>query len=330
MRLLKINLLLLLTCLLGVSCSSIKETNSEKVLLETPVDLHGHLSVKNGKMVNASGETVQLKGMSLFWSQWQPQFYNHETVQNLVEGWDIQLIRAAMAVELEGYLENPEREKNKVKEVIEAAIDLGIYVIIDWHDHHAEDHLSQAKHFFSEIAREYGQHPNIIYELYNEPLDVSWSKVLKPYHEEVIASIRQHDPDNIIVLGTPTWSQRVDLAAEDPVEGNNLAYTLHFYAGTHRQELRDKAEIAMNKGLALFVTEFGTTDANGDGPVYKEETAKWMEFMDLHKLSWANWSIADKDESSAAVIPGTSPSQLNDEKKISASGKLVRSFLSRK
>ena len=285
------------------------------------------MSVKNGKIVNASGKPVQLKGMSLFWSQWQPQFYNYQSVENLVEGWDIQLIRAAMAIEHEGYLENPEREKEKVRKVIEAAIDLGIYVIVDWHDHHAEDHLPEAKKFFSEIARKYGHHPNLIYEVYNEPLDVSWSQVLKPYHQEVIASIRQYDPDNIIVLGTPTWSQRVDLAAQDPVMGENIAYSLHFYAGTHRQELKEIAETAIKKDFTLFVTEFGTTDANGDGPVYEKEVADWMAFMDRHKLSWANWSVADKDESSAAFRPGTDPSGMNREENISISGKLVKSYL---
>jgi endoglucanase len=327
MKVLKIVLPLLLPLLLNSGCSSKKEAISKADVVVTPVKRNGNLAISNGSVVNASEDPIQLKGMSLFWSQWQPQFYNKETMENLVEGWNIDLIRAAMAIEHEGYLKHPKREKKKVKDVIDAAIDLGIYVIVDWHDHHAEDHLAEAKSFFSEIAQEYGDHPNLIYEVYNEPLDVSWSQVLKPYHEEVIASIRENDPDNIIILGTPTWSQRVDHAAEDPVDGDNLAYTLHFYAGTHRQELRSIAEAAMKKGLPLFVTEFGTTDANGDGPVYEKETAEWMEFMDLHKLSWANWSVADKDESSAALLPGTTPSGLNEEKNISNSGKLVKSYL---
>jgi endoglucanase len=320
-------LLLLLISITLTTCSSKKEAPNAPEVNLSPVATHRQLTIENGKIKNASGQPVQLKGMSLFWSQWQPQFYNQESVENLVTEWDIQLIRAAMAIEHEGYLENPVREKKKVKTVIEAAIDLGIYVIVDWHDHHAEDHLPQAKEFFSEIAREYGDYPNLIYEVYNEPLEVSWSQVLKPYHEEVVAAIREHDPDNIIVLGTPTWSQRVDLAAEDPLTGENLAYTLHFYAGTHRQELRDIAKTAIDKGLPIFVTEFGTTDANGDGLVYAKETGEWMEFMDRHNLSWANWSVADKDESSAAVLPGTTPSEINNEENISTSGKLVRSHL---
>ncbi|WP_324720329.1 glycoside hydrolase family 5 protein [Salinimicrobium sp. HB62] len=327
MKSLKIISLLALAILTNFSYSSTPESSGQTTQEITPVALHGQLAIENGSLVNSSGKKVQLKGMSLFWSQWQPQFYNRETVENLVEGWNIQVVRAAMAIEHNGYLEHPEREKKKVKEVIEAAIDLGIYVIVDWHDHHAEDHLPQAKQFFSEIAEEYGHYPNLIYETYNEPLEVSWSKVLKPYHEQIIASIRKHDPDNIIVLGTPTWSQRVDLAAEDPVEGNNLAYTLHFYAGTHRQELRNIAESAIAKGLPLFVTEFGTTDANGDGPVYEQETAEWMDFMKRHKLSWANWSVADKDESSAAFIPGTTPAAISEKDNMSTSGRLIWSHL---
>ncbi|WZL88168.1 glycoside hydrolase family 5 protein [Salinimicrobium sp. 3283s] len=327
MKNLKLLSFLLILFSLNTNCSSKKEIQNSPEENVTPVATHAQLKVKNGQIVDASGQPVQLKGMSLFWSQWQSQYYNRETVENLVAGWDIQLIRAAMAIEHEGYLDHPEREKEKVKKIIEAAIDLGIYVIVDWHDHHAEDHLIEAQQFFSEIAKEFGNYPNLIYEIYNEPLDISWPQVLKPYHEEVVASIRQHDPDNIIVLGTPNWSQRVDLAAEDPVEGENLAYTLHFYAGTHRQELRNTALTAINKGLAIFVTEFGTTNANGDGPVYKQETGEWIDFMEQHNLSWANWSIADKDESSAALLPGIKPSEINQEKNISASGKLVRSHL---
>lgn len=305
-------------------------TTEDQATTDTVTTSISPLKIENGKIVDSQNNAVQLRGMSLFWSQWMPQFYNFETVKNLKEHWNINVIRAAMAVEHEGYLEHPEREKQKVMEVIDAAIELDIYVIVDWHDHNAENHLEEAKTFFSEIAEKYQNYPNIIYETYNEPLDVSWSNVLKPYHEEVIASIRQYDKDNIIVLGTPNWSQRVDLAAADPVSGENLAYTLHFYAGTHKEDLRQKAEIAIQKGLAIFVTEFGTTNADGDGNVDKEETQKWFDFMNEHDLSWCNWSITSKDEASAAIIPETTPQDLSKEENLSTSGKVVWAELSKR
>jgi len=163
--------------------------------------------------------------MSLFWSQWMPQYWNGGATQWLTDDWKITLIRAAMAVENDGYLSNPAREKARVETVVDAAIAAGIYVIIDWHDHHAHQHLTQASTFFSEMAQKYGSEPNVIFEVYNEPIHSSWAHEIKPYHEEIVSVIRQRS-DNLIILGTRTWSQDVDEAANDPVAGSNLAYTL--------------------------------------------------------------------------------------------------------
>ena len=148
--------------------------------------------------------------------------------------------------------------------------------------------------FFKEMASRYGEYPNVIYEIFNEPVKESWTDVVKPYSEAVVSAIRSIDPDNLIILGTPYWCQNVDEAANDPLEGENLAYSLHFYAASHKGELRDKAEAALDKGVALFVTEFGTCVATGNGFLDTAETEEWFEFMDKHHLSWCNWSIANK------------------------------------
>jgi endoglucanase len=271
----------------------------------TPISTHGNLSTRGVFIVDEHDQPVQLVGMSLFWSQWMGKYYNSETVAWLKEDWHCTVVRAAMGIESGGYLANRDREKEKVFTVVDAAIREGIYVIVDWHDHHAESHEKEAVEFFSELANKYGQHPNIIYEIYNEPLDVSWSKVIKPYSEKVIAAIRQHDPDNLIACGSRQWSQRVDEAAADPIKGKNIIYTLHYYSSTHRQNLRDIAARAIESGAVLFVTEFGISEATGDGFIDEKEAAKWWTFLDQHKISWCNWSVADKKENSAALMPGT-------------------------
>lgn len=167
---------------------------------QTAVLNHGQLNVSGSKIVDQSGNDVQLQGMSLFWSQWESEYYNANTIKWLKDEWCTNIVRAAMAVESGGYLTNPAAEKAKVKTVIDAAIANGMYVIVDWHDHAAENHLSSALTFFSEIAQEYHSYPNIIYEVYNEPLAVSWSNTIKPYCEQVIDTIRKYDNNNIIVL----------------------------------------------------------------------------------------------------------------------------------
>ncbi len=297
-------------------------------LAETPVERHGQLRLEGTRLVGQHGEPVTLRGMSLFWSQWAPQYYNADAVRWLKDDWSVTVVRAAVAVHHDGYLDNPEREMAKAEAVIDAAIAEGLYVIVDWHAHEPEPEAAAA--FFARIAEKYGDRPNVIYETYNEPLNThSWAEVVRPYHMAVIPRIRAVDPDNLIVAGTPSWSQDVDIAAADPLPFDNVAYTLHFYAGTHRQELRDKAARAMELGAALFVTEWGTSEATGDGILDREETALWWDFMETNGLGSLNWSITDKDETSAALRPGAAGEGGWDETMISPSGLFVRTWLRR-
>ena len=177
--------------------------------------------------------------------------------------------------------------------------------------------------FFSAIAKKYGHHPNIIYEIYNEPMNESWSEVIKPYSEAVIKAIRESDADNLIACGSRQWSQRVDEAAADPIKGSNIVYTLHYYASTHKEELREIARKALAKGVPLMVTEFGITEASGDGFIDEKQARAWWDFMDEHKISWCNWSVADKRENSAALNPGTGLSGWT-ENDLTRSGKIIR------
>ena len=273
---------------------------------EGVVTKHGQLSIKGTHIVDKNEKVTQLKGMSLFWSQWDgARFFNKKLVGYMAKGWKSGIIRAAMGVMKgnDSYLENPEIEKKKVENVINGAIKSDIYVIVDFHAHHAQEHTQQAKEFFAQIAQKYGEYPNVIYEIYNEPMGHPWNEV-KTYAEEVIDTIRAHDPDNIIIVGTPNWSQRVDHAANDPIKGKNIAYALHFYAATHKQELRNIANKAIDKGLCIVVTEFGTCPASGNGALNLEEADIWMDWMDEHKISWCNWSICDKKETASILIEG--------------------------
>lgn len=297
----------------------------------SPVARHGRLQVQGNRLVDAHGQPVQLRGMSLFWSQWMGQYYNPEAIRWLRDDWHCTVVRAAMGVGSGGYLSHPEQERQKVVTVIDAAIKLGIYVIIDWHDHNAQQNTAAAQKFFGEMAERYKGAPNVLYEIYNEPLDnASWANDIKLYSEAVIGTIRQHDPNGIVICGTRTWSQRVDEAAQDPIAGKNIAYTLHFYAGTHKQGLRDIAATALRKGVALFVTECGTTEASGNGPVNTAETQKWWQFLDDNHISWCCWSVADKQETSAALQPGARATGGWADSALTPSGLFVRDELRRR
>ena len=320
---------LMLMLLIVLSLSGALNNNFAQENDSTIVDRNGQLHVDGNQIVNKNGEQVMLTGMSLFWSQWKGQFYNYNCIKWLRDDWKCTVIRAAMGVEAGGYLTNPSAEKTKIKTVIDAAIDLGIYVLVDWHDHNAHNHLDQSVEFFTEIAQEYGDYPNIIYEIYNEPLQVSWTNVVKPYADSVVSAIRSYDPDNIIVVGTPTWSQDVDVAALNPVNDDNVAYSLHYYAAyqAHQQSLRNKAQLALNRGIALFVTEFGMCLNTGNGAINYDESNLWFEFLEENKISWCKWAVADLTETSAALKPGANPNGGWSEIELSESGLFVRQKL---
>jgi hypothetical protein len=296
------------------------------------VSLNGRLRVAGNRVMNQFNEPACLAGNSIFWSQWEgAAYYNEETVEKLATDWGSSIVRAAMGVEANGgYAFNngqfKDREMDKVKALIDGAIAHDVYVIVDFHSHEAENYQAEAIEFFTEISSLYGDYDNIIYEVYNEPISQSWATV-KNYAENVIAVIRANDPDNLIVVGSPTWSQDVDIASTNPISDANVAYTLHFYAGTHGAPLRNKAITAMNNGVALFVTEWGSVNADGNGGVDVSSTNQWMDFCRDYELCHANWSIVDKNEGSAVVLPNQGlQGLLNDQ--LTASGIFVKDIIS--
>nr|BAB86867.1 cellulase [Psacothea hilaris] len=310
---------LVLACLVDISVS-------KDAALET-VSKHGQLSVQGVDIVDESGEKVQLKGMSLFWDVWMPQYYNKESIDGIHDSCHSNVVRAAVSVVTEedgGYIETPEASLERLYAVVDAAIEDDIYVIIDWHDHEADQHLDSSLEFFDIVSKKYSGVPNIIYETFNEPTGQSWNDVLKPYHEAVINVIRANDPDNIIVVGTPTWSQSVDQAAANPITGQkNIMYTLHFYAGTHKQWLRDTATNALNNGIPIFVTEYGTVNADATDPVDEAESRLWWDWLDEHNISYANWAISDKLEGASALVANATSAEVCLEDFLTESGRLV-------
>lgn len=307
--------------------SGLTAPEASAAVTKTPVSINGQLSIKGTQLVNQNGKAVQLKGISSHGLQWYGDFVNKDSLKWLRDDWGITVFRAAMYTADGGYIDNPS-VKNKVKEAVEAAKELGIYVIIDWHilnDGNPNQNKEKAKEFFKEMSSLYGSTPNVIYEIANEPNgDVNWKRDIKPYAEEVISVIRKNDPDNIIIVGTGTWSQDVNDAADDQLKDANVMYALHFYAGTHGQFLRDKANYALSKGAPIFVTEWGTSDASGNGGVFLDQSREWLNYLNSKNISWVNWNLSDKQESSSALKPGASKTGGWPVSGLSASGAFVR------
>ncbi|MDP4276052.1 MAG: glycoside hydrolase family 5 protein, partial [Bacteroidota bacterium] len=230
-------LLVAFALILGLTACKKKEA---PVRVKTPVEVNGKLKVVGTQLMNEHGDTMVLRGVSFGWHCLHPRFYNDSCVGFLANDWKCNVVRAAMGVDLDlGYRTDPKGSVNCITTVVDAAIKHGIYVLIDFHSH--KIHTREAKAFFTLMANKYKDSPNVIYEIFNEPDDSCTWKAVKRYSEEVISTIRAIDPDNIILVGCPRWDQEIQLVAADPLRNQtNIMYTMHFYAGTHKQWLRDR------------------------------------------------------------------------------------------
>lgn len=293
-----------------------------------PVKRHGQLSVKGAELRDASGAPVTLRGQAFGWDNWWPQYYNAGVVTWLRDDWCVDVVRPAMGIEPDGaYLSNRAASKQRITAVVDAAIAAGVYVIIDWHAHNL--HEKEAVEFFTEMAQRYGNEPHVLYEIFNEPeKDETWPQV-KQYAQTVIAAIRKHDPDNIIIVGTPEWDQRIDLVAADPIRDQaNVMYSVHFYAGTHGQWLRDRTQAAVDAGIPVFVTESSGAEASGQGKNAYDEWKAWIDFMEKNRLSYLNYSVSDKaGETISVLVPGARAAGGWSEAELTESGRYVRGLL---
>ena len=297
---------------------------------ETPSALH----VEGTKLVDSEGHPLQLKGLSTHGLAWFPDYVNEECFREFHEEWGANVIRLALyTAEGGGYCTDGNKEtlKKLVRNGVKYATNQNMYVIIDWHilsDNNPNAYLKEAKVFFDEMSKEYQDHTNVIYEICNEPNGgTSWEDI-KSYAVQVIETIRANDEDGIILVGTPNWSQFVDQAAADPITGyDNIMYTLHFYAATHTDGLRDTMKSAIDAGLPIFVSEFGICDASGNGAIDEYQAEQWIRLMDEEDVSYVAWNISNKNETSAIFKSSCRKVSGFSENDLSASGRWVYHML---
>ena len=294
-----------------------------------PVKMHGRLKVVGTQLMDEHNRPYALRGMSLGWSCWWPRFFNAGTVDWLYNDWNCSVIRAAMAIAPDGgYDDNPAASRKLVETVVDAAIQSGIYVLIDWHGDHLKGEEEEAKNFFYAMAARYAGVPNVIYEVYNEPTDKNTWPEVKSYAEAVIKVIRARDPVGLILVGCPSWDTDLQLPAADPIRGyTNLMYTMHFYAGTHKQWLRDRTDAAIRAGLPVFISESGGMACTGDLHLDYKEWQTYIDWINRNNLSWLSWAVIDKKETDAVLYPSAGSAGHWRQSDLTEYGVKIREYL---
>ncbi len=320
------------------STEAVPETEAEPINIETPSlaapSVSGALHVEGTQLTDSNGNAVQLRGISTHGLSWFPEYVNEACFRQLRDEWNVNVIRLAMyTAEGGGYCTDGDKEQLKtlVKNGVEYATENDMYVIIDWHilsDSNPNTYIEEAESFFAEMSKEYADYNNVLYEICNEPNGgTGWGEI-KSYAEKIISVIRSNDEDGIILIGTPNWSQYVDQAAADPItDADNIMYTLHFYAATHKDGLRNTMTAALDGGLPIFVSEYGICDASGSGVIDEEQAKQWVNLMNDYNVSYVAWNLSNKNETSAILSSSCSKTSDFTESDLSDSGKWLYHLL---
>lgn len=293
----------------------------------------GRLQVSGTKLTDESGNIIQLRGVSTHGISWFPDYVNYDAFATLRDDWGANVVRIAMyPEEYNGYLSGG--DKDSLKQIIDNGVnyatELGMYVIIDWHvlNYAPSRHTQEACDFFAEMASKYSGHDNVIYEICNEPVGADWNSDIKPYAETVIGTIRQFDDHSLILVGTNTWSQDVDSVVGNTLDDGNVMYVAHFYAGTHKENIRNKISTALNAGVPVFISECSICDASGNGGIDYASANEWLDFMNSNQLSFIAWSLSNKAETSALISSGCSAKSGWSDGDLSETGRWFKSAIS--
>ena len=315
------------------------------------------LQVK-GTVLYAGEKPFCAKGVSFGWHNLWPRFYNPGCIGRLASDWGVDIFRAAIGADSHANADNPgchdgytgEKEfaLEKLYALVDGAVEAGVYIIVDWHSHVTRP--EEAREFFDEVSRRYADCPNVIYELFNEPvcesfeapersyadlgsseaMEAFWLK-LKAYSEDLIGVITANSHVHpLILVGCPSWDQRIDLPAAAPVQGyDNVMYTVHFYAGTHKADLRERCSEALRAGTPIFISECACCDASGDGEMDLESWREWDSWATENGVTMLTWSISDKNETCSMFTPEASSEGPWSDDVIKPWGKIVKEWTSK-
>ncbi|MGC4063593.1 MAG: cellulase family glycosylhydrolase [Polyangiaceae bacterium] len=270
------------------------------------------LHVDGNKIKNEAGDDVVLRGVSTIdigttqeseggLIKMIDRLTNRDDAQGSSPGWYTTVVRLAIYPVDSDHAKSPITFQSGsdifyeklLKPAVERLKERGAYAIIDWH--YIGDtnlHRATTEEFWAYMAPKFADQPNVIYELFNEPVNKSggWPAVktdMQSWYDIVRASAKE----NLVLVGTPSWCQVLAPTAEDPLDGYNIAYVAHIYPMHWKWAETVRGVETANSVHPVFLTEWGygqSSDSvtHGDQATYGDPLKAWVE---TQGMSWTAW-----------------------------------------
>ena len=291
------------------------------------------LKVAGTRILDSKNQPVRLRGVNAASLEWTSDGQGHilQTVNVAIRDWHVNVIRLPLSQD-RWFGKAPEQNdggrayRELVRQVVDECATQHCYIILDLHwsdcnewgrnigQHSMPDLNSIA--FWKDFAPVYANNPAVIFDLYNEPHDVSWDvwlkggmimdkpnqrgAVAKNYQcagmQQMLDTIRATGAENVVIAGGLDWAYDFSgiLAGRqlsDP-KGNGVIYASHCYdnKGESVHDWIAKVETATAR-LPVIISEFG----GNSGPSRRVPADNWLlhvlQAIDDHQWSYTAWDL---------------------------------------
>lgn len=281
-------------------------------------------TVVGNKINDPNGKQVLLRGVdrpSLEWSQTGEQLSLSD--YTLMAGWGSNVVR--LATNQDFWLASTAYAQT-IDQQITWITQVGMGVILDLHWNNGGQQMMADRNsitFWTQVATRYKDNAWVIFELYNEPHDVTWTQWLNGDSQwagmqEMYDAVRAAGANNMVLVGGLNWA--FDLSGVGngfAVQGTNIAYATHPYDYAGKQTADWPAAFGyLVPTSPVVMTEFGQY-CNAD--TYVSDLLAYAQQNQIHWSAWAWYVNGCSFPSIIADWTGTP---------ITGVGELVKSYLS--
>jgi len=298
-------------------------------------DIH-ELRVSENKILDGAGKVTRLKGVNICSMEWL--ILGQNMVQSAIEAfdnWNCNVVRVPLNQDFwfgygEGQNGDYREHRDIFHSVVREAEKRSKYVIADlhWSDRGIWGHKygqqmmpdNNSIAFWQSVCSIYGNHPNVLFGLYNEPHDVSWDvwknggeieykagNYYTPGHQKLLQLVRDTGARNICVVGGLEWAydlKGIDrgYALEDrntsgTMRGNGIIYDSHVYP--FKVEWKENVECIKDK-YPVLIGECGwfdpkwyrdKIDPNWHAQPHETWCPKLLDWIERNQFNWTAWSF---------------------------------------
>jgi TolB protein len=325
-------------CMIRIGVGIVVLAQSAVALARTPDERSSMplpLKVQKSKLVNSHDESVRLRGVNAASLEWTSDGEGHilDTVKTAIKDWRVNVIRLPLAQD-RWFGKAPEQKdegkayRELVNKIVDFCAQQGCYIMLDLHWSDAGEWGKQigqhvmpdqnSLEFWKSCASIYKNHPAVIFDLYNEPHDVSWDVWLNGGQVEekafrrnpaktfqavgmkaLLEAVRATGAKNLIVAGGLDWAYDMSgfltgKQLADPT-GNGVIFANHAYPfkGDTVERWIAKMEQA-SKVIPIIVGEFGAESRGSErtkGQTGEEWVRRVLQALEDHQWSWIAWDL---------------------------------------